>query len=71
VLLVALLVSEPVTNCLKHAFKDGSQGHIAINFQTISDDGCGATARLKAKVWAKPSSMASPPSKCRMKLTRA
>jgi hypothetical protein len=26
---VALIVSELVTNCLKHAFKDGSQGHIA------------------------------------------
>ena len=49
VLLVALLVSELVTNCLKHAFKDGSQGHIAINFQTISDDGCGATAPSQGK----------------------
>ena len=51
---VALLVSELVTNCLKHAFKDHSQGHIAINFRrcpeqkelvlTVSDNGCGATA---------------------------
>ena len=49
VLLVALIVSELVTNCLKHAFKDGSQGHIAINFQTISDDGCGATAPSQGK----------------------
>jgi two-component sensor histidine kinase len=50
---VALIVSELVTNCLKHAFKDGAQGHIAVNFQrcseqrelvlTVSDDGCGAT----------------------------
>ena len=51
---VALLVSELVTNCLKHAFKERSQGHIAINFRrcpeqndlvlTVTDDGCGATA---------------------------
>ena len=50
---VALILSELVTNCLKHAFKDCSQGHIAINFRqcseqrelvlTISDNGCGAT----------------------------
>ena len=56
---VALIISELVTNCLKHAFKDGSQGHIAINFQqrseqrelvlTISDDGCGATAPCDGK----------------------
>src|ERR1700751_4567836 len=51
---VALLVSELVTNCLKHAFKESSQGHIAISFRqcpeqnelvlTVSDNGCGATA---------------------------
>ena len=51
---LALLVSELVTNCLKHAFRERSQGHIAINFRrspgqddcilTVSDDGCGAAA---------------------------
>jgi two-component sensor histidine kinase len=51
---IALLVSELVTNCLKHAFKERPQGHIAITFRrcpkqndlvlTVSDDGCGATA---------------------------
>jgi len=51
---LALLVSELVTNCLKHAFNERSQGHIAINFRrypeenelvlTVSDNGCGATA---------------------------
>jgi len=51
---VSLLVSELVTNCLKHAFKERSEGHIAINFRrcheqnefvlTVSDNGCGATA---------------------------
>ena len=56
---VALIVSELVTNCLKHAFKDGSQGHIAIIFRqypeqrelvlTISDDGCGATTPCHSK----------------------
>jgi two-component sensor histidine kinase len=50
---VALLVSELVTNCLKHAFKHSFQGHIAINFRrcseqrefvlTVSDNGSGAT----------------------------
>ena len=56
---VALIVSELVTNCLKHAFHDSSQGHIAINFQqrseerelvlTVSDDGCGAAAPCQGK----------------------
>jgi two-component sensor histidine kinase len=56
---VALIVSELVTNCLKHAFKDSSEGHIAISFQqcseqrelilTISDNGCGATTPCHGK----------------------
>lgn len=29
---VALIVSELVTTCPKHAFRDGPQGHIAISF---------------------------------------
>jgi two-component sensor histidine kinase len=45
-----LIVSELVTNCLKHGFKGRSHGHIAISLRqtpelnecvlTVSNDGC-------------------------------
>ena len=69
---VALIVSELVTNCLKHAFKDCSQGHIAIAsssvwskeswFSRFQTTAVVRPRRVTARAWAKPSSMASPPS---------
>ena len=46
----SLIVSEIVTNCLKHAFPERAEGTIAISLNrvgkslyalTVSDDGCG------------------------------
>jgi two-component sensor histidine kinase len=47
---ISLIVSEIVTNCLKHAFPERAEGTIAISLNrvgkslyalTVSDDGCG------------------------------
>ena len=56
---VALIVSELITNCLKHAFKDRTDGHIAICLQRcgsgqeveliISDNGSGSSASSTGK----------------------
>jgi two-component sensor histidine kinase len=64
---VAMIVSELVTNCLKHGFKDRADGHIKISFRRspnlneyvliVSDDGRGISGTPDGKVaWAKPSS---------------
>nr|WP_271500637.1 DUF4118 domain-containing protein [Bradyrhizobium sp. CCBAU 11357] len=52
---VALIVSELITNCLKHAFQDRTDGHITLRFHrcgqeaelAISDNGLGITVSPK------------------------
>ena len=56
---VAMIVSELVTNSVKHGFKGRSGGHIAISFRrspnlneyvlTVSDDGCGISGTPDGK----------------------
>ena len=56
---VTMIVSELVTNCVKHGFKDRLDGHIAISFLrspnlneyvlTVSDNGCGIGGTLDSK----------------------
>jgi two-component sensor histidine kinase len=56
---VVLIVSELITNCLKHGFKERSAGQISISLRrctsnqevelTVADDGCGVIGPPKGK----------------------
>lgn len=67
---VALLLSELVTNCLKHAFKERAKGHIAIDFRAVPSKtswfspcrtmDAEPPLHLTERDWGKPSSTALP-----------